>query len=78
MSTGKGFSGKTEEYGVSRNDGPGKIGIKAVAAVGVEASAYVNVNDAVKSAVSGVTDFVKTANKEFTIDKIIPKPPELF
>ena len=78
LSTGKGFSGKTEEYGVSRNDGPGKIGIKAVAAVGVEASAYVNVNDAVKSAVSGVTDFIKTANKEFTIDKIIPKPPELF
>lgn len=75
LSTGKAFTGAAEEYGVSKSEGLGKVGIKLVAAVGIEAAAYVNVKDAAKSVVSGVQNFVETANKEFTIGKIT-KPAE--
>lgn len=70
MSTKQGFASKSEEYGVSKSEGPGKIGAKVVAGVGVEVAGYVNVKDVAKSVVSGVIDFIDRANKEFTIEKI--------
>jgi RHS repeat-associated protein len=75
VSTKQGFASKSEEYGVSKSEGPGKLGAKVVAGVGVEVAGYVNVKDMAKSVVSGVKDFINTANKEFTIEKI-RKPVE--
>lgn len=70
VSKNRGFASKSEEYGVSKTQGSGKIGAKVVAGVGVEVAGYVNVKDMAKNIVSGLKDFIKTANKEFTVDKI--------